>query len=425
MRLVVSKITHHNCPVQLREAVALTAEQRQQLLRKMHTEPAVSEAAILQTCNRLEFYLYARKSFDCLGYVCDLIGQDRPEAVEVWRQYGQELSELEAARHLFEVAAGLDSQILGENQILAQVKSAYTESLNCRMSKLIFHRLFHNAFRVGKQVRTQTNINCGAVSVALVAVEFARRHVQLDQAEGVVIGAGENAELLAKYLTKFGIKRLVIANRTVDSARELAERLGLGEVIGLEQVLERLMDADLVVSSTSADEPVLRWDSAEVVLKRRDKPLLILDVAVPRDVDPRIGDCPQVTLVNIDQLQQQVIANAAEREKEVPKAQAIVERFTEEFARWYRSLEVVPVISELTRKGMELARNEAKRYASDFGPEHREKLQVFAESLVRKLLHGPIRFVKASGGGDGELSTEQLQAVDLINKMFLSDSQEY
>ena len=193
-------------------------EQRAGMLRAMHGQDGISEAVILQTCNRLEFYLYVRKDFDTvamLGHLLAVAGQD---VVQTWRAHSHQTESMEAVAHLFEVAAGLDSQMLGENQILAQVKTAYAESLEGRMSRLIFHRLFHNAFRVGKAVRTRTDINCGAVSIGLAAVELAREKLDLGGAKALVIGAGENAELVARYLVKAGLSELVVANRNVDKA---------------------------------------------------------------------------------------------------------------------------------------------------------------------------------------------------------------
>jgi glutamyl-tRNA reductase len=416
MRLVLNGITYHDCPVELRERVAFTAEQRHEMLRGMHAEPNISEAVILETCNRLEIYLYARKSFDCGRFLKGLIRQMRPEGIQVWSKHRCEMFETEVVGHLFEVAAGLDSQMLGENQILSQVKSAYTESCNARMSKVIFHKLFHRAFRVGKAVRAQTNINCGAVSIGLAAVELAKRELNLAGSTAIVVGAGENAELVARYLLKEGIGRLYIANRSRDKAAAIAQRSEGCEVIGLRQLSKKLGAADLVVSSTSSAEPIVRREAVEAILSNRRRRLLMIDLAVPRDIEPSVGEFACVRLVNIDELDERVNVNRKKRMREVPKAKEIVVESVREFVRWYRSLDLVPIISKLTGRGTELARAEAKRYATDFGLQNTEKLRAFAESLVRKVLHGPISFVKS--GGNGELSSEQIEAVELIDKMF-------
>jgi glutamyl-tRNA reductase len=387
------------------------------MLRQIHAEDGVSEAVILDTCNRVEFYTYAKKAFDVTNFLTELIEQVQPDGVDTWRKYSRQSGEMDVVRHLFEVAAGLDSQMIGENQILSQVKSTYSLSLDCRMSKFMFHRLFHNAFRVGKAVRTNTNINCGAVSVSLAAVELAKTKIDLSSATAMVIGAGENAELAAKYLLKAGLQNLIIANRNTEKANAMRMRLKKGQIIALENVPEKLAEIDLLVSSTAAAEPILTYQAVEKTLARRDSVLLIIDIAVPRDIDPKIDRFECVSLYNIDDLDEQIRRNKQKRSSEIPKARAIVAEFTDKFAKWYDSLNLVPVITQLTANGLEMARSEARRYAKDFGQNSSDKLQLFAESLVRKMLHGPISFLK--NGADEEPSAEQIQAADLINKMFL------
>ena len=418
MKLVLNNITYHNCPVQLREKVAFTEKQQRFMLRQMHAAEDISEAVILQTCNRLEFYLYARKSFDCRKFLDELIGRVSPDAVDTWRKYSAESTGIDIVRHLFEVAAGLDSQMIGENQILSQVKSAYSMSIDCRMSKMIFHRLFHNAFRAGKAVRTKTNINCGAVSISLAAVELARAKVDLPASTAMLIGAGENAELAARYLLKAQLLRLIVANRNLQKAKDMTARLKTGCVIPLTDIPAELPEVDLLIASTAAAETIVTFQSVKDLLAPRKKPLLIIDIAVPRDIDPAIGQFGCVALFNIDDLNEQISSNLEKRSSEIPKARAIVDEFTGRFADWLNSLNLVPVISQLTQKGLQLAHSEAARYAKDFGQDSSDKLKAFAESLVKKVLHGPVSFIKADGGD--ELTTEQLQAVDLINKMFLS-----
>ncbi len=420
MKLVLHNLTYHDCPVEVREKVTLTPEQRHEMLRRMHRQEQIGEALILQTCNRLEFYLYARKDFDCRAFLGELLATCGTDAADAWAAHSREMAGIDVVRHLFEVAAGLDSQMVGENQILAQVKAAYTESLEARMSRLVFHRLLHNAFRVGKAVRTRTHINCGAVSIGLAAVELAREKADLCACKAMIIGAGENAELIASYLSKAGTSGLIVANRDIEKARAMARRFERAEAIGLSEVVSRLMEVDVLISSTASPEHVLTRSGVEWSLASRSRPLLIVDIAVPRDIDPAIGDFDCVCLYNIDDLDGQIAANREKRNQEVPKAQEIVGEFVAAFLEWYESLDLVPVISRLTQMGLELARGEAKRYAKDFGDANAEKLQSFAESLVRKVLHGPISFIKDGGG---EPSAEQLQAIDLINKMFLSQDE--
>ena len=418
MKLVLNNVTYHSCPVQLRERTAFTTEQRRSMLKKMHAEQQISEAVILQTCNRSEFYTYAKKDFNVSECWAKLIGQVRPEAADTWSKYSQQSVGINAVQHLFEVAAGLDSQMIGENQILSQLKAAYTESIECRMSKFMFHRLFHNAFRVGKTVRTNTDINCGAVSISLAAVELAKKKIDLPASTAMVIGAGENAELAAKYLLKAQLPQLIIANRNTQKAAAMASRLKTHQIIGLAEIATKLANVDLVISSTAAAEPLITYKAVKNVLAKREKTLLIIDIAVPRDIDPKVTQFKCVSLYNIDDLNKQISCNKEKRSSEIPKAQKIVAEFTDKFMQWYDSLNLVPTITQLTQKGLKLAHSEAKRYAKNFGEGSEDKLLLFAESLVKKLLHGPISFLKS--GADQQLTTEQLQAVNLINKMFLS-----
>ncbi|MFA5240304.1 MAG: glutamyl-tRNA reductase, partial [Phycisphaerae bacterium] len=352
MKLVLNNVTYHNCPVELREKVAFAPEKRHLMLKRMYAESRITEAAIIETCNRSEFYAYAKKDFDVTAFLAELIGQVQPEAIDTWSKYSRQSEGTDVVRHLFDVAAGLDSQMLGENQVLSQVKSAYTESIDCRMSKFVFHHLFHSAFRVGKTVRTDTNINCGAVSISLAAVELAKKKIDLSAGKALVIGAGENAALAARYLLKAQLPNLIIANRNTEKARALQAQLKAGEIIGLADIADRLNEVDLVIGSTSADEPVVTYQVVADCLSRRKKPLLMIDIAVPRDIEPRISQFDCVSLFNIDDLNEQINRNKEKRGNEIPKAQAIVADFTDKFMQWYDSLNLVPIITQLTQKGL-------------------------------------------------------------------------
>jgi glutamyl-tRNA reductase len=415
MKLSLHSVTFHDSPVAVREALAPGEALRHTMLRKMHAEPEVGEALLLETCNRLEFYLYTKRAFDVTLYLTGLYRELRPEAAPLWTRYHKQIQGEDVIRHLFSVASGLDSQMIGENQILSQVKTAYTESVQCRTSKIIFHRLLHHAFRIGKAVRTQTNINCGAVSIALTAVAWARSQCDLSRTRALIIGAGENAELIGRYLAKGPVAQLIIANRDKHKAETLAASLPSARAIDLAEIGDWLGRTDLVISSTASLEPVLTYDTARAALQGRDRPVTMIDIAVPRDIEPEVGTIDGVTLKNIDDLHIQIDRNRRIREQEIPKAQRIVDQYTETFLKWYHSLNVVPVITDLTDKTLRLARKEARRYARDFAAQDRDKLAAFAESLVKKVLHHPIHYIKRSGD---DPSSEQLQALEVINAMF-------
>jgi glutamyl-tRNA reductase len=422
MELVLHSVNYHDCPVEQREKVSFGEQQQHDILGALIDQKGIAEAAILQTCNRTEIYLYAKKSTDWKQTTGKLIGQFNPEAQQIWEKYCKQKKGIEVARHLFTVTAGLDSQMLGENQILSQVKAAYIDSIGCRASRFIFHRLFHIAFRAGKAVRTQTDINCGAVSISLAAVELAKEKTNFWSSSAMVIGAGENAELAARYLVKGNIGSLIIANRSKSNATALCKRLGTGKAITLKEIAGTLKDVDFVIASTGATEPVIKLEDVKKVLEKRTKPLLIIDIAVPRDIDPRISSFKCVTIVNIDDLDQRIAINKEKRSSEIPKAEKIVDDFTGQFAHWLETLSVVPVVAQLTQKAVELARAEAKRYAKDFGDGNAKKLEVFAESLARKLVHGPVSFIKDANPEDH--ADQHLHALDLVNKMFLLDEEQ-
>ncbi len=422
MKFEYHGISFHQCPIEVRERLALSSEQQDKLLRRFAMAPAITEALILCTCNRVELYLYAKKAFDSRTFIANQISRICPDAVNAWETHRKEQIGTECIRHLFSVAAGLDSQMIGENQIVNQLKAAYTQSIERRMSKFFFHRLLHTAFSTAKAVRTQTNINCGAVSISLAAVERARTQLNLSGADVLLVGAGENAALAAKYLAKQPLNSLTIASRTMESARNLAGQYRRARPILLDEIEPLLSRVDLAICSTASEKPVITLERAGTYLQLRSRPLLLIDIAVPRDVEPEIGDLPQVDLLNIDHLNDQIERNRMQRENEVPKAKAIVDEHTDRFVHWLDSLETADVIASLTRKYIDYARQEAKRYERDFAEADRDKLSCFAESLARKILHGPIRFLKSSG--DEDLSSRQLQAVDLVCRMLLEDDRQ-
>jgi len=422
MELLLYSITHNEKPVEVREKVCFDRSQRACMLENMRADDRISEAVILETCNRVEFYLYAKKGFTVADYLADLIEKTRPGVGRIWRRNCQSVRGIEVVRHLFSVAAGLSSQMIGENQVLSQVKSAYRESTEQQMSKFMFHRLFHQSSRVGKAVRTQTDINCGAVSIGLAAVQLAQRKLKLSRSQALLIGAGENAQLVARHLVKRGLTELMIANRNRQKAEDICCSVETGFATGLEGIEDRIKKADLLVGSTASSRPLISANMIRSALEHRKRKLLVIDIAVPRDIEPKAADLPGVELYNIDDLNEQIELNRTQRRTEIPRAEKMVNDFTDEFARWYETLDVVPVISALSYKAQQLARSEARRYAGDFAPENAEKLRLFAESLAKKLLHGPISFVR--NGSDDELTSQQAQALDLINKMFLSQDRQ-
>ena len=420
MRLVCSGISFHDAALQEREPLAFSDSQQQRLLCAVRQSPQVHEGMILCTCNRTEIYTYSEPAFDIDGFLTSLITELNPHAADIWRRSCQTRTDIDAVRHLFTVGSGLDSQMIGENQIIRQFKTAYSNAIEAATAKFFFHRLMHTVFRVSKAVRTRTDINCGAVSVGAASVELAKGRITLPGASVLLVGAGENAALMAEYLLKAGVGSLTIASRTLETATELAVQLKTGTPTTLESLGQLLETADLVLCSTAAETPVITARDHGYLLSQRTRPIVMIDVAVPRDVDAAVSEIDGVELFNIEDLDAQVQANIAERSRHIPQAQAIIEEHVTRFEQWLKSLNVTDVVKSLVEEYQTLARDEAGRYSGLFPDLNPQELQRFAESLAKKFLHGPLTYLKQAGHED--VSSEQLQAMDAVRKMLLDAS---
>lgn len=410
MNFVLHSITHYNCPLDLREKLYLTDNRRQAILKHLHTLDSVSEALLLQTCNRLEFYLYVPEKFDTAEIVSSVMQKHLPGVSSIFDKYQNRLEGQNVIEHLFKVAAGLDSQIPGEDQILGQLKSAYSAAIDSHTTGLVFHRLLHHAFRAGKAVRTETDINTGALSIALAAVETAKNKIDLPESKTLLLGAGQNAEIAARSLIKYGGKDITVANRDIRNAKSLIAKLKTGKTIPLEDIPKTINNYDLIISSTASSEYII---TSEQQGRLKDN-CLIIDIAVPRDIDPEIGESGNVTLYNLEDINRTVRQNYNRRNRHTEKAEGIIKEYRDKFEKWYRSLDTAPVIKKLNEKTLDIARSEAKRYASNFSEKDYDNLEIFAESLAKKILHQPIDFIKNQNG----TGNRQLQNIELINKMF-------
>ncbi len=417
MRFICYSINFHTAPLEVREAVALDSGRQRFLLEVLRSADEALEAVILCTCNRTELYLNCPKKFKPEAVVEKALSVVRPEAAAVWQSHCEVFEEKAAVEHLFSLTAGLESQMLGENQIVHQLKDAYTQSIEAGTSRFCFHKLMHCAFRASKAVRQGTEINCGAVSLSMAAVETVRAKCRLDGAKVLLIGAGDNAALVAKYLAKSKISRLTIINRTLDSAKQLAETIHGAEAAALACLPEYLAGADVAIFSTASPHPVLTAEDAGYYLSQRTSPLLIIDLAVPRDVEPAVGSLDNVELINIDQLNEQVEKNRANRGVWIEPAQKIIRLHTTRFIRWQESLDTAAVITELTGRILGEAGTYAKRNRRYFAKSDQLRLEQFAEGLARKLLHGPIQYLKDADSPRAH--GDKTQAAELVRKMFL------
>jgi len=394
--------SHKTAPIELREKLALPAGRASRVLADLTAHDAVHEAAALSTCNRTELYLVTADPGEAEAQVLGMLS----------RQAGLRPSELlgavyslhadEAVEHLFSVTSGLDSMIVGETEIQGQVKRAYELALVEGVTGPVSNRLFRDALATGKRVRSETGIARSNVSVATVAVQLAADFLgDLDGKRVLVIGAGENAELTVRAMHERGVEALFVANRRYERARELARRYH-GRAVTFETLPQELERADIVVSSTGAPHQIVGREELEhVATLRMDRPLVLIDLAVPRDIDPDVRACPEVALYDMDDLQRAVAENMSGREAEVEEARALVRSEVERFEVWLDSLDVVPTISALRRRGEEVVdhvlRENEQRWES-LSPADRERVQILARAVVSRLLHEPTLRLKGSAG---------------------------
>ncbi|HAL44567.1 MAG: glutamyl-tRNA reductase [Planctomycetes bacterium GWF2_42_9] len=304
--------------------------QQENFLSACEKMQEIGECLILNTCNRLEFYFYARENFDVLQFIADTVGSE-------WAECAQNFEGIEAARHLFRVAAGLESQIIGENEIFAQLKAAYSFALDCGTIKTAFHHLFHSAFRVAKAVRSQTDISSGALSIAGAAIAMAQINCEIEKAKVFVVGSGANAELLVKHLAKRKVKDVTVVARNHCSAMRLIGKTS-GKFMEIDGLAENILQADVVFTATSSKSPLIR----EEMIKERSRPLVLIDVCVPPNVDA--GENANVKYFNIESLNEIIETNNNKRKNEIPKAQAIVNQHLTGISEWLENKHAVTMV---------------------------------------------------------------------------------
>ncbi len=360
---------------------------------------AVSESVILSTCNRVE--ILAAGTGDMAEQILCNWAKARGTDVEDLRPYVYVHKNLEAVRHLFSVASSLDSMVLGEPQILGQLKTAYRKAVKSRATGVILNRLLHKAFSVAKRVRTETAVASSAVSISYAAVELAKRIFgDMREHKAMLVGAGEMAELAAMHLLQSGINEILVANRTHARGQELAKQFN-GRAIPFEQMPHYLLDVDIIITSTGSQEPIIRARDIRVALKaRKNRPMFFIDIAVPRDIDPDVNGLDNVYLYDIDDLREVVEENLATRRDEAAKAAEIVNEEVAYFSKWLASLDMQPTIVDLIKKSQAIAEEELAKTLKRLGPvddSTRDALEAMARSLVRKLNHDPIMFLKHGG----------------------------
>ena len=419
MYLTVLGINHRTAPVEVRGQVAFPPEQLASALAELTALDGMHEAAILSTCNRTEVYCTRDdSSFEAIaGWLCRFHRLDPGSLQPHLYNY----HEAEAVRHILRVAAGLDSMILGEPQILGQMKDSYQQALQASSLGTLVNRLFQYTFSVAKQIRTDTAIGASPVSVAFAAVSLARQIFgKLEKQTALLIGAGETIELTARHLHERGTGKIVIANRTVSRAHDLAAQFD-GYGIGLDEIPAHLAEADIVISSTGSTEPLITRNQVEAALKKRKhRPIFMVDIAVPQDIATDVAELDDVYLYTVDDLKQVIEENLRSREEAALQAEEIIEVQVERFMAWMRSLDAVPTVRAYREYAQSLGAKELEKATRQLanGKPPQEVAETLTRNLVRKLTHNPSVNLR-SAAADGE--TGLLEAVRTLFHLDTSD----
>ncbi|NII11585.1 glutamyl-tRNA reductase [Oleiagrimonas sp. C23AA] len=421
MPLIALGLNHLTAPVALREQVAFDADANADALRELAQHPGVDEAMILSTCNRTELYCSVDEGAELAPH--QWLHRHHRLTTGKLDEFLYRYDENDAVRHIFRVATGLDSMVLGEPQILGQVKDAYQLARDAHSLRAPMDRLLQHTFAVAKRVRTDTQIGAHTVSVAFTAVRLAEQaFADLKQACVLLIGAGDTIELAARHLADKQVRRLIVANRTLENAQELASRHG-GYAISLHDLNQHLAEADIVIASTAAREPVVTRAMAEkAIAARRRRPMFMVDIAVPRDIAPDVGALPDVFLYGIDDLKQVIDENLRSREAAAQEANAIIDLQVDRYMAWRRTLSLRNPVIDL-RAQAETQRDEVLGKAQAMlarGKSPEEALAFLANTLTNKLLHAPSASLReATLAGDAEL----LNAAERLYRLPPSESQ--
>jgi len=401
-RLLLLGLNHTTAPLSVREKLAFSAAERDAAVEALRRRFPECEAVLLSTCNRVEIYVARTGTFHhphpAMEELADFLAESHALPAADFRPHLYHKAGRDAVRHLFRVASSLDSLVLGENQILGQVRDAYEAAKAGGAAGSILNPLFQRAIAVGKQVRSDTALAEGRMSIASVAVDYARQIFETFADKTVLcIGAGKMATLVLEHLNALSPGQLLLCNRSADRAAGLAGQFG-GTAVPYDRLTDHLAAADIVVTSTGSSEPIITRPMFEKVLrKRRYRPVFLIDIAVPRDVEAAVGDLEQAYLYNIDDLQQVVSKTQEQRQSSVQAAEAIVGRHLDEFSVWHRQREMGPTIDRLYKRYHRMAREELERTINKLSPaaqQERAALEEMTRRIVNKLLHRPVHAMR-------------------------------
>ena len=418
--IVVIGLNHETAPVEVPECLAFASADNPVVLERMRQESIVDEIVLFSTCNRVEFLITTKDATRATEAVKDFLSEFKSTPRSTFEHSLYVYQGEEAVRHIFRVASSLDSMVVGEPQILGQIKDAYYEATQEKTSGVLLNRLMHRAFHVAKRVRTETGVSDAAVSVSYAAVELAKKIFHDLQGKRVLlVGAGEMAELAARHLLRQGVGSIRVANRTFHRAVQMAKTFK-GSPVSYGEIGAQLLEVDIVISSTASPEYVITHEQVKGSLrKRRNRPLFFIDIAVPRDVEPGVNGLDNVYVYDIDDLKGVIQINVAQRQAEAVKAERIVEEEVIQFEKWLKTLEVVPTIISLKDKAESIRQVELRRSLAglaDLTPSQVEMIERLTLSITEKIINDPILVLK----GKADRPTRDMY-LDVARRLFKLD----
>ncbi|WP_155323888.1 glutamyl-tRNA reductase [Desulfosarcina ovata] len=415
--IVLIGLNHKTASVDVRECIAFTTDETDRALKMLRENPAIGESVLFSTCNRIELLMAADEGQKAINTAKQFLAAFKNVPIAQFESSLYQYQGDDAVRHTFQVAASLDSMVVGEPQILGQMKAAYRKATLESTSGVILNKLLHRTFFVAKKVRTETGIGDHAVSISYAAIELAKKIFgDLAGKQVMLIGAGEMAELAVDHLIRNRAGTITVANRTFARGVELAERF-FGQAIKFEEIVDTIKDVDIVISSTGATDYVLgKAQIKKAMRSRRNRSLFFIDIAVPRDIDPEINRINNAYVYDIDDLKGIVDENVEDRQREATKAQRIIDEAVIGFRKWYDTLAVVPTIVALRGKVEAVARQELEKTLGTLGhlPEgDKQAIKRMTDALVNKILHEPTHFLKKNGCYGDKTAT-----LELTRKLF-------
>ena len=418
--IVLIGLNHKTAPVEIRECLAFARDETEVALETLQNHPAIEEVVLISTCNRVEVLMTTENRHRAVEAVKIFLSKSKNVPYENFKESLYLYHDDEAVRHIFRVAASLDSMMVGEPQILGQIKAAYREAIEKKASGVILNRLLHRTFSVAKRVRSETGIGGHAVSISYAAIELGRKIFgSLEGKKVLLIGAGEMAELAVEHLLRNRVGNIFVANRTFERGVELAGRFK-GTAVRFEEIPDSLEAVDIIISSTGSADFIVRTEHVKGVMRtRRNRPLFFIDIAVPRDIDPDINKLNNTYVYDIDDLKGVIDDNIEDRNREAIKGERIVDEAVIRFRQWYESLKVVPTIVALRKKLETISEGEIKKTLPSLNhltENDRQSIYRMTQSIINKILHDPTLLLKSDGR-----HKNKFVYLDIARKLFKLD----